>query len=48
MKDPKHDLGLILAVADRLEKQRLPRALEIKERVDQGEKLSDFDLNLIP
>jgi hypothetical protein len=47
MKDPKQDRGLMVAVVDRLEKQRLPRAMDLKARVEQGAKLSDFDINFL-
>ncbi len=36
--------GVIVAVLERMRTQRLPRALEIKEKVEAGEVLSDYDL----
>ena len=33
-----------MALARRLETQRLPLALELKEKVDRGKKLNDFDI----
>jgi hypothetical protein len=44
MTEPSGDAGVISVLIERFEEQRLPRALEMKERVDQGEKLSDIDL----
>ena len=44
MEDSERDAGLIAVLMERFENQRLPRALSIKEKVDQGEKLDDFDV----
>jgi hypothetical protein len=44
MKDPADELGAIYALIDRFEKQRLPRLLELKKRVDKGEVFSESDL----
>lgn len=38
---------VLAAVMERFEKQRLPRILEIKERVDQGLPLNDFELDFL-
>lgn len=38
------DTGVIMALMQRFEEQRLPEALAIKKRVDQGERLSDHDI----
>jgi hypothetical protein len=44
MKDPTQGKGTIQALLDRLNNFRLPRALALKERVDQGGKLDEHDL----
>ena len=44
MKDPSDGLGTIQVLLDRLNNWRLPRALAMKERVDRGEKLTEYDL----
>ena len=47
MSESGKDLGVAMALLERHTKHRLPRALEIKERVDQGEVLSDPDLDFL-
>lgn len=41
------DVGALTAIGERLVKTRLPRALEIKGRVDLGEVLTDYDIGFL-
>ncbi len=41
------DKGVIFVLLERFNKQRLPRALALKKKVDSGELLNDYDHNLI-
>jgi hypothetical protein len=44
MSNPTQDAGVIQTLLDRLNSQRLPMALALKEKVDRGETLSDYDI----
>lgn len=41
------DIGLLVVLMERLEKQRLPRILSLKEKVDRGEALDEMDLDFL-
>jgi hypothetical protein len=41
---PDTETGTIVALLERMRTQRLPRTLDIKEKVDAGGKLDDYDL----
>ena len=45
-QDP-NDTGTSQALLDRLVHSRLPRTLELKERVDAGDRLTDTDLEFL-
>ena len=47
MGQKEKDKGVIMVLLDRFNKQRYPRFLAMKEKVDAGELLDDFDLNFI-
>ena len=47
MSKSSEDLGLITVLLERLETQRLPRALALKDKVNRGECLDDFDLGFL-
>lgn len=45
MSNPTQDAGVIQTLVDRLNSQRLPLALSMKEKVDRGETLSEYDIS---
>ncbi len=47
MTDKQNEAGVLSVLIQRLESQRLPRLLELKTKVDSGERLSDLDLHFL-
>lgn len=47
MTDPQKDAGVIAALAQRLTQFRLPRALDLKTKVDKGEALDELDIQFL-
>ena len=47
MSDSTKETGTIQALLERLNNDRLPRALELKSKVDRGELLEDQDLEFL-
>ena len=51
MKDPKEteteDHGILAASIERLEEQDIPRALDLKDKLDQGGVLDEMDIGFL-
>ena len=47
MAEVSKDMGVIVALAQRMTEERLPKALALKERVDKGAVLNEVDLNFL-
>lgn len=47
MNDSSRDEGLVAVLMQRLSDQRLPRALALKEKVDEGGLLDDIDISFL-
>lgn len=44
MSIDEREAGLVEVITKRLVEQRIPRALELKAKLDRGERLNDFDI----
>jgi len=47
MSNANTDAGIAQVLLDRMNNQRLPRAFELKDKVDAGERLSEYDLQFL-
>jgi len=47
MHDHEEEIGIIQSLVERFERQRLPRLIELKKRVDSGEVLSEGDIEIL-
>ncbi|UIP30596.1 hypothetical protein [Photobacterium sp. TLY01] len=47
MDSKEKEAGILQALAERLESQRLPRALAMKKRVDDGDTLNELDIQFL-
>jgi hypothetical protein len=43
----KKDAGVIMALIERFERQRLPTLLQLKEKIDNGAALSNVDIEFL-
>ena len=47
MTDSAGELVVIRALVERFERQRLPRLLDLRKRVDQGEVINELDIQFL-
>ena len=47
MSEPDSETGVIIAMLERMRTQRLPRALDLREKVERGERLESFDIQFL-
>ena len=47
MGEVTEDIGVIIALVERFTEQRLPKVIAVKERVDLGECLSEYDIKFL-
>ncbi len=43
MTTSEKEAGILMVLIERFEQQRLPRALDLKDKVDKGERLDEWD-----
>ena len=47
MSEISKQSGVVTVLANRMTEERLPKALELKARIDKGEVLNELDLNFL-
>ena len=47
MTESRHDAGVLMVLLERLEKRRIPNAVALKNKVDRGSPLSDYDIEFM-
>jgi hypothetical protein len=47
MSDKSQDAGVLYVLVERFNTQRLPRALDLKARIDAGGTLTDLDIHFL-
>ncbi len=47
MTDDTRDLGIAMTLLEKFNEETLPKALEIKHRLDQGERLDHWDIEFL-
>jgi hypothetical protein len=47
MSVDERQAAMVEVIAKRLVEQRIPRALELKDKLDRGERLNDFDIGFL-
>ena len=47
MNQAEKDVGVIMVLLQRLEQERLPAILALKDKVDAGERLDDQDIDFL-